>query len=397
MATSFPLASLAPTLSATGVATLTYADILASLKASAGIIFGTDVYLEADSQDGQLLAIFALAIYDCGQVTAAVYNAFSPATAVGGGLSSVVKINHIARLISTRSQVNVAIGGTVGTTITSGVVGDLDGNRWALPGSVTIPGAGTITVTATAEEFGALRAAIGSVTKILTPTAGWQTVLNAAAASPGQPVESDGALRARQEVSPAIYSVTPIAGLAAALNALSGVTYGVIYENDTGATDSNGVPAHAIAVVVKGGVAATIAATIYAKKAPGVGTYGSTTIAVLDAASVSRNIKFSVPTEKAIKVEISLHALTNYNTAQTTAIKQAVANAINALAIGEAVIATRLYAPAQDGLGVNKNTFKLYYVYIALASGGAPGPADVVMAFTEKATCLLSDITVLTV
>ena len=394
---TYPLATLAPTITSTGITAPLYSDILASLKASAAIIFGSDIYLEADSQDGQMLAIFAKAIYDCGQSAIAAYNAFSPASAIGAGLSSVVKINHIARLISTHSQVNVAVGGTVGTTINNGVVGDADGNRWDLPTTVTIPLAGVITVTATAEVSGSLHAAIGTVTKILTPTAGWQTVTNAAAASPGQPVETDGELRARQEVSPAIYSVTPVAGLAAALNALSGVTYGVIYENDTGATDSNGVPAHMIAVVIKGGVAATIAATIYAKKAPGVGTYGSTTIVVTDAAGGSRNINFSVPTEKAIKVEVSLHALTNYNTAQTTAIKQAIADSINALAIGEAVIATRLYAPAQDGTGVDKKTFKLYYVNIALAPAGTPGSADVIMAFTEKATCLTSDIVVLTV
>ena len=394
---TYPLATLAPTITSSGITAPTYADVLASLKASAAIIFGSDIYLEADSQDGQMLAIFAQAIYDCGQATISVYNSFRPGGATGAGLSSIVKINHIARLVSTRSQVNVAIGGTVGTTITNGVVGDVDGNRWDLPVSVTIPSAGTITVTATAEIAGSLHAAVGAVTKILTPTAGWQTVTNAAAASPGQPVESDAELRARQEVSPAIYSVTPIAGLAAALNALSGVTYGAIYENDTGSTDANGVPAHTIAVVVKGGVAATIANTIYAKKAPGVGTYGSTTVSVTDASGGARNINFSVPTEKAIKVEVTVHALVNYNTAQTTAIKQAVADFINALAIGEDVLVTRLYAPVLVGTGVDQQTFNLIGVTAALSPSGALSASDVVMAFSEKATCLVADINILTV
>lgn len=397
MATSFPLPTLAPQITSAGVVTLTYADILASLKASAANIFGSDVYLEADSQDGQMLAIFALAIYDCGQAVAAVYNSFSPATAVGEGLSSVVKINHLQRLVATHSQVNLTIVGQVGTTIINGVAGDDDGNRWKLPASVIIPPAGTIIVTASAEQAGAINSPAGAVTRILTPTAGWQTVTNVAAAVAGQPVESDGELRARQEISPSIFSVSPLAGLAAALKALPGVTYGTIYENDTGSTDSNGLPAHSIAAVVQGGVAADIASTIYAKKAPGVATYGTTTVTIVDVSGANRDIKFYIPTEVAIKVTVTLVAGDNYTTTIAQAIRDAVAAHINALSIGEDLVVSRLYAPALLLGAQDSETYKINSIQAALHPSGTLATTDIVLAFNAKATCQASHVTITTV
>jgi len=37
-------------------------------------IYGEDIYLEADSQDGQLAAAFAQCLYDVGAVAQSVYN-----------------------------------------------------------------------------------------------------------------------------------------------------------------------------------------------------------------------------------------------------------------------------------------------------------------------------------
>lgn len=390
---TFPLATLSATISEAGISAPSFADILGSLKVSFKGIYGDDAYLEADSQDGQFLAVIAQAIHDCNQATIAAYSSFSPQTAVGVGLSNVVKINHMARLIPTKSTVDVLLAGTPGTTITNGIVGDADGNRWFLPGTVTIPPAATITVTATAEFDGAISAPIGSVSKILTPTSGWQTVQNSTAAAPGLPVESDAQLRARQEITPALNAYTVLTGLVAAIKALPGVSYGTCYENDTDTTDSNGLPAHSIALVVKGGDANQIASTIYAKKAPGVNTYGTTTIAITDASGASQNIKFTVPTEKPCKVAISLQAGAGYDTAIASAIKASVAASINALTINEDLVVNRLYPAALLGGSPDSLTYKITSLQAGLVSGSV-GTTDVVIAFTEKATCLASDVTI---
>jgi uncharacterized phage protein gp47/JayE len=389
----FPLSTLSFAITPAGPTAPTYSDILSSLKASAQNIFGADVYLEPDSQDGQLLAIFAQSIHDANQAGIAVYNSYSPATAVGVGLSNAVKINNIKRLVATNSEVNVTIGGNVGTTITSGVVGDGEGNRWLLPMTVIIPIAGDIIVTATAEQVGEVSAPPGSITRILTPTAGWQTVTNVSAATLGQPVESDAQLRARQEISPSIYSFTPLSALAGALNALPGVTYGMIYENDTATTDSNGVPAYSIAVVIKGGNVSDIAHTIYSKKAPGIPTYGTSTQAVVDIAGVSRDIHFSIPAEIAIKCEVTIHADTGYTSAIGVAIQQAVTDYINGLTIGADVIVTRLFDPALLRGDPRSLTYRLVSVTAAFSPAGTLGTTDLTIGLTEKATCLIAHVT----
>jgi hypothetical protein len=81
--TTYPLPTLAATVTDAGISAPPYADILLSLQASYRSIFGSDIYIDADSQDGQWLAIIAAAVNDCNAATIAAYNSRSPATAQG--------------------------------------------------------------------------------------------------------------------------------------------------------------------------------------------------------------------------------------------------------------------------------------------------------------------------
>ena len=124
---------------AAGIRAPSYGEVLQYFKDQYRNIYGADTYLEADSQDGQLLAVFAMAIHDANTAAVQVYNAFSPATASGAALSSNVKINGLARGVATRSSVDLRIVGQGGTTISGGVALDGDRVQWELPASVTIP------------------------------------------------------------------------------------------------------------------------------------------------------------------------------------------------------------------------------------------------------------------
>lgn len=101
------MSDFAPTISAAGIDAPDFAQILAVLNERVREIFGDDIYIEPDSQDGQLLGVYSLALSDLNAAAVAVYNAFSPATAQGNGLSSVVKINGLRRKLPSRSQAEV--------------------------------------------------------------------------------------------------------------------------------------------------------------------------------------------------------------------------------------------------------------------------------------------------
>lgn len=383
----------APTISETGIYAPTFSDIFAYLQEQYRSIFGADIYLGSDSQDGQFLGIVAAAINDSNAAAVSCYNAFSPATAQGNGLSSVVKINGIRRQSASSSTANVEIIGQAGTTITNGMVSDANGNKWALPASVVVPTSGTITVTVTCTEQGAIEAPANTITKISTPSYGWQTVNNPSAAAPGSPLEKDAALRIRQDISVALPSLTVLEGIVAAVLAVPGVTQVVPYENDTNTTDAKGIPPHAIAIVARGGDATEIATAIAAKKTPGAYTHGSTTIYVTDKIGISYPIRFSTPTLVPISVAITLHSLTGYTTAIADKIKQSVVDYINALLIGQSVLLPRLYVPAQLSGGEGSSTFEIASLLIA-KTPGTPAASDVAILFSELATCSISDVSV---
>ena len=302
---SFPLPTLAPIVSSAGITIPSYEDIYQSLIASFQLIYGADLYVAPDSQDGQLIAVFAKAIHESNQAAVAVFQSFSPSFAIGAGLSSVVKINGMTRRIASNSTCDVVLVGQFGATISNGIVQDTSNNKWSLPPVVVIPISGTITVTATAIDKGALTAAIGTITKIATPTFGWQSVTNTVVAVPGAPVETDAELRLRQTTSTTIPSESIFEGTLGDVANLPGVLHVKGYENDSNVTDGDGIPAHSIAVVVEGGDSTDIAEAIARHKTPGTGTYGTTAIAVYDIFGVPNIINFFRPTIATISVEVT--------------------------------------------------------------------------------------------
>jgi len=387
------ITSVTPTVDATGIHVPEFSTLLAHLEARMRQIFGVDIYIDPDSQDGQVLGIVALAWADTMDMSVSVYNAFSPSTAQGTGLSSQVKINGIDRNVATRSTVDLLIVGVAGTTIVDGAAGDENGVRWNLPSPTVIPVAGEITVTATAADLGDQRAEEDTINRILTPTRGWQTVNNATAANPGAPIESDAALRIRQAISTALPSLTVLDGIIGAVATIDGVTRYRAYENDSLIVDANGIPAHAISLVVDGGDAQEIVDAIGLKKSPGVSTYGTTTGVYEDFYGIPHDINFYRPTEVAITVEITLTALDNYTSVIGDQMRQAVTDYINALRIGDTVYWSKVFVPANLANGQYSDTFDI--TEITLSRDGDPlTAADVVILFNEAATCDLADVSV---
>ena len=206
----YPLATEACTIDAFGISSPTFEDILASKTARYQQVYGADVYLGADSQDGEFLAIQALAQYDTNQAQIAAYLAYSPATATGAGLASVVKINGIRKREASNSSADLTLVGQAGTRIISGLVEDGFGNQWALPSVVVIPLSGEVITTAVCQVPGAITASANTIDQIVNVQRGWQSATNLAGATPGAPVEQDAALRRRQGLSTALAAVGPL-------------------------------------------------------------------------------------------------------------------------------------------------------------------------------------------
>ena len=286
------------------------------------------------------------AIYDNNQALVAGYLAYSPATAQGAGLSSVVKINGIQRLPTSRSTVELQLIGVVGTTIDNGMVSDLNNVNWWLPTHVVIPITGEILVTAQCDLFGEILAQPNTVTNIMTNTPGWQSVTNPLAAFPGLPIETDAKLRRRQTFSTSLPAITPREAIAAAIANVPNVGRTTVHDNDTHHYDEQMVPPHTIACVVEGGRSEDIAKAIALKKNVGCGTYGNVQVVVFDTHGVPCPTNFFYLREVPIYVSVRIKPMVGYlDTAGLTIIDTLILH-INKSLIGEDMYASRLVAPA---------------------------------------------------
>ena len=393
MATTYPLSTLGPTVDANGISVPSYNDVYQSLLAIFQSIYGQGIVVSADSQDGQWIAALANVINDSNQAAVQVFQAFSPTYAQGAGLSSLVKINGLQRNTPTYSTAIGNVVGVAGTQVLNGVVKDANGNLWNLPATVTIPTGGSIAVTVTAQQPGAITAAAGSINTIYNPQLGWQSFTSTSDAVAGAAVENDATLRSRQAVSTAIPAEDTIDSILSAVGNVTGVTRYAVYENDTSTTDANGVPAHSIAVVVYGGAIQDIAAAIDSRKPPGIQTYGTTSQVVYDTLGLPTTINFFVLQLVPIYFDITIKALSGYVSTTGTAIQQALANFVNSLAIGVDVYAAQSQAVASlmsVGLG---QTFTITAFTLGTAANPT-GTADITIAFNQAATCSTADIAI---
>jgi uncharacterized phage protein gp47/JayE len=294
----------------------------------------------------------------------------------------------------------VVITGTPYTQIVNGSVKDASGVVWNLPQTVSIPTSGTTTVTVTCSQTGPVAAAANEINKINTPTFGWLTVTNPAAAVPGVETETDGALRVRQAASVAGPSQTMLAGTYAALVAIDNVQRVAVYENDTNSaavdptTNPYGLPAHSITCVVEGGDAGTIADAILRHKGIGCYTNGDVVETITDAGGYANTIRFMRPTDVPIYVDIELVPYTGYMATMADEVKDAIVEYLTGFAISADVSVSLLAGVA---IGINKDlknpAFGISYVHIG-KSAGTLAASDIVIDYNEVATIDAANVTV---
>lgn len=379
----------------TGYSYADYPTFLSWLQSGYQTIYGADVYLGADSQDGQFVALLAQALFDTAALGASVYNSFSPVTAQGVGLSRLVKINGLTREIPSNSTVELTIVGTAGTVISNGVAQDILNQLWDLPATVTIPGGGTITTTATAENPGSITADASTVTTIFTPTLGWQSVTNSSPATPGAPVESDATLRARQAVSTSLPAQTVFDATISGVENVAGVTDVRGYENYTGSTNGDGLPPHSISVVVTGGLDQDIGNVIMSYKTPGTNTYGNTAVDVVDAKGMPLTINFQRSVVATISAQVTISTNAAYSSAYAAQIQAAVAAQINSFLIGNNVLLNTLFAPAFLIGTPAYGSFTVTSILLEKNSGGFFA-SDVTILWDEQPVCAAADVDIIT-
>lgn len=197
-----------------------------------------------------------------------------------------------------------------------------------------------VPVTLTAETAGSIQAPAGTLTEIETPISGWTSIANALDAEVGDDEETDAELRTRRAASIQIGGTGTADAIRADLLALDDVTACLVFENKNTTVDDDGRPGKSFEVLISGGDSDEIAATIFASKAAGVETFGSTSVTITDSQDYEHLIKFNRPTSVPIYLEVDVTTNVRFPIDGETLLKNQVIAYGATLSMGDNVIVT---------------------------------------------------------
>lgn len=351
-------------LTATGLEVKTLNEILSDLEAGLRTVYGSDINLNQNSPDGQLVNIFAQAAVDIRELAQGIYNGFDPDTATGRVLDERVTINNIERQGGsyTIQPIDIVVDRTISLQGLDANFNDIDGTgytiqddagtQFTLIDSETLT-AGSYTRNFRARDIGQVETTIGTITNPVTIVLGVVSINNSSAALEiGSAQETDAALRIRRQKSVAIASNGYLNGLLGTVLNLDGVTDGVLYENVNSVVDADGIPAHGTWLIVEGGANTEIADQIYAKKSYGSNLRGDVVIPITTPSGAIFSAKFDRPVAKDLFIRFDIQPLVGSPSYDLDDIKAYIVANLS-YNIGEYAETSRITCIAKDGINAN--------------------------------------------
>lgn len=156
-------------------------------------------------------------------------------------------------------------------------------------------------------DYGDILLPDGVITNIVKADPGLMEVVNINGYIPGRKVETDAEFRKSYADKIFNRSSTMLESIRSAiLNKVQGAVSVSPYENESDEVDEEGRPPHSIEIVVDGGDSREIAQEIYAKKAGGISTFGSTAVQIVGEYDDEITIYFNRPTPVYVWYKLSI-------------------------------------------------------------------------------------------
>lgn len=329
--------------------------------------FGNDFSVDPALPQGVLIQELAELFYNADMDGIEVMNRMNLNTASGLFLDFIGAMRGVGRLIGTPATLTVTITSNPNTlpfTIPQGQTFALNGGAevFVVNGAVNITSAsqsiplyGTASGETSAQVDDLLSTNISNITNI---------VVTAVSQGTDEESDIDYRNRLRQRYTAAQGTVEFVVNKLAELPSVK--TVGVNY-NDTNST-VDGIAAHATEFMAvprtgfdEAAFKVSVAETILNNKAPGAPTDGNTTEEVSDVFGVQKEVKFTIPTEKVMSIQVAVTTPENgvLNLTNADSIKKAIATYINSLPIGKDVSYSRCMAPLTADTGFDVSSFKI--------------------------------------
>jgi uncharacterized phage protein gp47/JayE len=313
-------------------------------------IYGEDIALEQDTQDGQQIGILTNVIYDLQTFIARIYNSLDPDLAEGHELDKILKLIATTRLPATKSKVDVDVTVSKNVELQSTyTIKDENSQEWGLSESVTLE-EGTTTLTFIAKEWGAITAQEHTINEQVTVVTEVVSLDNMQSAVVGREEETDEELRRRRNKLVGYNAKSLISSILGKLLDLNGVADAIIYENNTDELDDEkDIQPHSIWAIVDGGELKDIAKTIAIDKTIGCGLKGNVK-EIYEEEFETRNgyirtfhheINFDRPTKTEIYIKVTVKKRSSSDIIDVDSIKNELSK-LNFL-ISQNITATELY------------------------------------------------------
>jgi len=360
-------------------------------------IYGADFVVDSSTEQGREIDAEVTSRISVARNNALLANQINPNMASGVFLDADYALMGGERDGQEQSTVELTLAGVAGTIVLAGsVVEDVNKQLWVSQSDTALPSATSFR----SVEFGVINAAIGEINTIVSGVLGWETVTNAAAASPGKLEQTDQSTRRQRKIELGKNSKSNAFSIIAAIHSLEGVS-GISYrENFTDSQviiDGVTLEPHSNYACVDSGVDSEIAEA-YQIKSGGSGYNGSVSVPYTDTDSGQViTVKFDRPTLLPIICKVSARVGASLNAVED------IKDAVLAYANGEIDNELGFYlaepiSPFEIGSAVNVSLSDVFIgkCEIALKSDGtgAYSSDTIPMQIFEKATIIRGDIEV---
>jgi uncharacterized phage protein gp47/JayE len=260
----------------------------------------------------QLIGILSEAHAIAWETLQAVYSNGYPDGAEGVFLDQLAALTGTQRRAATKSSVVATLNLDDGVTVPAGSLAAVDGNpqaQFTLLADVTNSTGITDDFDGNFEcvETGAIAAPAGTLTQIVTPVTGWNSVTNANDAELGRDRAEDPELRLTRQIELAGSGQDSYAAIRAAVSKVVGVLSVQVVGNETLTTDIDGRPGKSVEAIIWDGASVAdddaVSQAIWDEKAAGISAYGATDSGTaVDETGADQTVDFTRGTELLIYV-----------------------------------------------------------------------------------------------
>lgn len=376
-----------------GVIVIDTANVKETVQQEFKEALGETLVLDDSTPQGRLIDMETNARTDVIKNNALIANLFNIKMAFGIALDALGANFGVERVAATSTKVTATITGVDGTVIPAGSQASTQsGFIFYAENNITIPESGTTTAVFLSQQKGEIPCPVGSLSKIIDGTFGWETITNTEAGILGKNKESDESFKAR--IITGLFSGISLLGdYEAALSKVENVNSSFVYDNPTGdplVYDTVTIKPHSVYASVDGGNDNDVANALFNVKSGGSDWTGNTTVSVIDDTYGGvYSVSFDRPTIIQLYAQVNIDVGTSSASNPIDAVTDAVFDFINNLKVGADALPFQIASAVNDAV----SGIKITNLQIGI-SAGTLSTSDIEIHINEVAKILKANITV---